>query len=127
MSNDFTGIRCVEDFESSGRKTTEALHPELEAHVRRLVDPQAQADPEFQTTLADTRITAKAVRDALNAEPALAGIVPGRQTVGVLLDRHGYRLRRVLKARPEKKSRRPTPSSPTSTPPAPVLRASRTP
>jgi hypothetical protein len=85
-----------------------------------LVEPRAQADPKFQTPFAFTRITAKAVRDALQAVPELQGSVPCRQTVGELLNRIGYRLRRVLKARPEKKFPKPTPSFKTSKPP--VLR-----
>jgi hypothetical protein len=121
-----SGIRCVEDFESRGRTTTEERHPTLEGHIRRLVDPQAQADPKFQTPFAYTRITAKAVRDALLAIPELAGAVPSRQTVGDILNRLGYKLRRVLKARPQKRSPRPTPSSPTSSKPAPRPRPTRT-
>lgn len=113
-----SGIRCVEAFASRGRKTTEDVHPELEGHIRRLVDPHAQADPKFQTPFAYTRITARAVRDALLAVPALAGKVPTRQTIGDILNRLGYKLRRVLKARPQKRSPRPTPSSPTSRRPA---------
>jgi hypothetical protein len=113
-----SGIRCVEAFESRGRATTEDLHPELEDHIRRLVDPHAQADPKFQTPFAYTRVTARAVREALLAVPELAGKVPTRQTVGDILNRLGYRLRRVLKARPQKRSPRPTPSSPTSRGPA---------
>jgi hypothetical protein len=109
-----SGIRCVEAFESRGRKATEECHPELEAYIRRLVDPHAQADPKFQTPFAYTRVTARAVRGARLAVPELAGKVPSRQTVGDLLNRLGYRLRRVLKARPQKRSPRPTPSSPTS-------------
>lgn len=100
-----TGIRCLDASRSRGRKKTEELCPEIEGHIRRLVDPQAQADPEFQTALAFTRITAKAVRDALLALPELAGRVPSRPTVGDVLNRLGYRLRRVLKTRPEKKPR----------------------
>ncbi|WP_439622078.1 hypothetical protein [Gemmata sp.] len=42
-----SGIRCVEDFESRGQTTTEERHPALEEHIRRLVDPHAQADPKF--------------------------------------------------------------------------------
>ena len=122
-----SGIRCVEDVESRGRKTTEAVHPELEGHVRRLVDPHAQADPKFQTAFAFTRVTARAVRDDLLAVPELAGKVPCRQTVGEVLDRLGYKLRRVLEARPQKKSPGPTPSSPTSRKPAPGPRPTRTP
>jgi hypothetical protein len=121
-----TGIRCLDACHLRGRKKTEELCPKLEEHVHRLVEPQAQADPKFQTTLAFTRITAKAVRNALDAEPELKGFVPCRQTVGRLLNRLGYRLRRVLKARPEKKSPKPTRSSRTSKPPASARRAKRT-
>ena len=113
-----SGIRCVEDFESRGRPTTEDKHPAVEEHIRRRVDPHAQADPKFQTPFAYTRITAKAVRDALLTIPELEGAVPTRQTVGDILNRLGYKLRRVVKARPQKKSPRRTPSSPTSRRPA---------
>jgi hypothetical protein len=117
-----TGIRCLDAAKQRGRKRTEERCPKLEAHIHRLVDPQAQADPKFQTTLAFTRITAKAVQEALQAEPELQGSVPCRQTVGRVLNRLGYRLRPVLKARPEKKFPKPTPSSPTSMQPAPAPR-----
>jgi hypothetical protein len=122
-----TGIRCLDACHLRGRKTTEELYPQLEEHVHRLVDPQAQADPKFQTPLAFTRITAKAVREALKAQPELTECVPCRQTVGRLLNRLGYRLRRVLKARPEKKFPRPTPSSTTSRKPAGARQTTPTP
>jgi hypothetical protein len=118
-------IRCVEAFDRRGRKTTEERHPALEERIRRLVDPHAQADPKFQTPFAYTRITAKAVRDALLAVPELAGAVPSRQTIGDILNRLGYRLRRVLKARPQKRSPRPTPSSPMFKRPEPRPRRTR--
>ena len=121
-----SGIRCVEDFEARGRKTAEDRHPAVEEQIRRLVDPQSQADPKFQTPFAYTRVTARAVREALLAVPELAGKVPTRQTVGDILNRLGYKLRRVLKARPQKKSPRPTPSSPTSRTPGPRRRPTRT-
>ena len=121
-----SGIRCVENFASRGRPTTEERHPALEGHIHRLVDPHAQADPKFQTPFAYTRITARAVRDALRAIPELAGAVPTRQTVGDILNRLGYKLRRVQKARPQKSCPRRTPSSPTSSTPASSPRATRT-
>jgi hypothetical protein len=121
-----SGIRCLDAYELRGRKATEELCPELEDHIRRLVDPHAQADPKFQTPFAYTRITAKAVRNALLAIPELAGKVPTRQTVGDILNRLGYKLRRVLKARPQKRCPRPTPSSPTSKRPASGPRRTRT-
>src|SRR2546425_4240260 len=73
-----TGIRCLDAYQLRGRKKTEELCPQLEDHVHRLVEPQAQADPKFQTTLAYTRITAKAVREALDTQPELKGFVPCR-------------------------------------------------
>ena len=122
-----TGIRCLDAYPLRGRKKSEELCPQLIDHIHRLVEPQAQADPKFQTTMAYTRITAKAVRDALAAEPELKGFVPCRQTVGSLLNRLGYQLRRVLKARPEKNFPKPTRSSKTSKPPAPRQRTTRIP
>jgi hypothetical protein len=62
----------------------------------------------------------------LQSHPELKDFVPSRQTVGSLLNRLGYRLRRVLKARPEKKFPRPTRSSRTSRPAAPRPGKSRT-
>jgi hypothetical protein len=121
-----TGIRCLDAYHLRGRKKSEDLCPALVEHIHRLVEPQSQADPKFQTTLAYTRVTAEAVRDALKTQPDVKDAVPCRQTVGRILHRLGYRLRRVLKARPEKKSPRPTPSSRTSTPPASKRRANRT-
>ncbi len=121
-----SGIRCAEAFDRRGRMTTEQRHPALEDHIRRLVDPHAQADPEFQTPFAYTRVTAKAVREALRAVPELVGKVPTRQTVGDILTRLGYELRRVQKTRPQKSSPRPTPSSPTSRRPAPRPQPTRT-
>jgi hypothetical protein len=122
-----TGIRCLDAYELCGRKRTEDRCPALAEHIHRLVDPTAQADPKFQTTLAYTRITAAAVRDALKAQDDVTDDVPCRQTVGRILNRLGYSLRRVLKARPEKKFPKPTPSSRTSTPPGPRRRPTRTP
>jgi hypothetical protein len=111
-----TGRRCVDNFQARGRKKTEDRTPRLADEIKRIVEPHSQADPKFQTTLAFTRITARAVRNELLKNKELHAAVPSRQTVGEVLNRLGYRLRRVLKARPEKKSPRRTPSSPTSTP-----------
>lgn len=121
-----TGIRCLDSYHPTGRKKTEELCPAMEEHTRRLVEPHSQADPKFQTTRAFTRVTARAVRTALQAQPQVKDFVPSRQTVGCMLNRLGYRLRRVQKARPEKKSPGPMPSSRTSGPVANGPRANPT-
>ncbi len=109
-----TGIRCVEAFSSRGRAKTEEQHPQLVQEIHALVEPHSQADPKFQTPLAYTRITAKAVQEHLAAQAAGTGRhVPAERTVHDILNRLGYRLRRVRKTKAQKKSLQPTPSSPT--------------
>ena len=110
-----TGIRCVENYSTRGRPKSEEKRPELIEEIHALVEPKAQADPKFQTPLAYTRITAKAVRERLVANAAADGRhVPAERTVHDILNRLGYRLRRVQKTKPQKKSPKPTPSSTTS-------------
>jgi hypothetical protein len=111
-----TGIRCLDNTSARGRKKTEQICPELEQRMREIVEPQAQADPKFQTTLAYTRITAKRVRDELLKDATITHSVPTRQTVGEILGRLGYSLRRVQKTRPEKRFQKPMPSSRTFKP-----------
>ncbi len=121
-----TGIRCLDACHLRGRKKTEDQCPALAEHIHRLIEPTVQADPKFQTTLAYTRVTAEAVHQVLKTQDDVKDHVPCRQTVGRILNRLGYRLRSVLKARPEKKFPRPTLSSPRSTPPATKRRTNRT-
>ncbi len=110
-----TGIRCVENYATRGRQKSEEKRPELVQEIQALVEPESQADPKFQTPLAYTRITAKAVREQLVANAAPDGRnVPAERTVYDILNRLGYRLRRVQKTKPQKKSRKPMPSSTTS-------------
>ena len=109
-----TGIRCVESFSARGRRKTEEQNPELVREIHSLVEPESQADPKFQTPLAYTRITAKAVHERLETNTAAGERhVPAERTVYDILNRLGYRLRRVRKTKPQKKSPRPTPSSTT--------------
>lgn len=63
-----TGIRCLDDFSTRGRRRSEEQRPKLAERIHALVEPESQADPKFQTPLAFTRITAKAVREQLLAQ-----------------------------------------------------------
>lgn len=111
-----TGIRCVDNVTARGRHRTEDEYPDLAARIRAVVEPQAQADPTFRTPLGYTRVTAAAVRRHLAAAGAGADVpLPAERTVHTILNRLGYRLRRVRKTVPRKKSRPPTPSSSTCT------------
>jgi hypothetical protein len=109
-----SGIRCLDNFSDRGRHKTEELQPALAAQIHAIVEPNSQADPKFQTPLAFTRITAKAVHQQLVARASGSQQqVPAERTVHDILNRLGYRLRRVQKTKPQKKFLKPTPSSST--------------
>lgn len=85
-------------------RKTEERNPQLARDIRDLVEPQSQADPKFQTTFAYTRMTAKAVRQALIEQKGhRPEDLPSEGTVGVMLGRMGYRLRHVQKTKPLKR------------------------
>jgi Rhodopirellula transposase DDE domain len=74
----------------------------------------SQQDPTFRTTLAFTRLTAEQAIKQLRGQGFADEVLPSRSCMAQVLNRNGYRLRPVLKAKPQKKSQKPTPSSPTS-------------
>lgn len=90
-----TGILCVDDYRSRGRHKSEAVLPHLEYDIRSLVEPQTQADPKLKSTLIYSRISARAVLMALIAEKGYTEAeLPNRQTMGTILNRLGYRLKK---------------------------------
>ena len=106
-----TGIRCVDNFKARGRIKSEVIDRQLETDIRELVEPQTQADPKFQSTLAFTRATGPAVHAALQDKlKDTRRNVPALRTVANILNRLGYSMRRVQKTRPEKKFPKRTPS-----------------
>ncbi|MDA1054651.1 MAG: hypothetical protein O3C40_29840 [Planctomycetota bacterium] len=95
-----TGIRVLDNVHARGRKRTEEQNPELAVQIRALADPQSQADPKFQTPLAFTRITAKAVCQELGKTGSSE--VPSERSMHRILNRMGYSTRRVRKTKPKK-------------------------
>src|SRR3974390_1546308 len=109
-----TRIRCMDGFSARAQHKTEEHPPELVSEIHALVERESQADPKFQTPLAYTRMTAKAVHEQLKANAAGKNRhVPAERTVHDILNRLGYRLRPVRKTKPQKKSPKPMPSSTT--------------
>jgi hypothetical protein len=99
-----TGIRCLgAQSACSGRKRWEDTHPEAADALCRLADAHAQQDPTFRTTLAYTRLTAKAALEALRGQGYGEAQVPAPSTMAEVLNRLGFRLRKVVKAKPQKK------------------------
>jgi hypothetical protein len=107
-----SGMTCVDAFSARRRKPAEEHLPLLLDDIRSIVDGQCQADPKFQTDRLFIRISAAEVRRRLITKRDYTDAeLPTQQTINAKLNMLGYRLTKVAKSRPQKKSRRPTPSS----------------
>lgn len=99
-----TDVRCLGAQSAfSGRKRWEDRHPQVAQALRQLADAHAQQDPTFRTSLAYTRLTAKAARNALREQGYEEDQLPSPSTMAEVLNRMGFRLRKVVKAKPQKK------------------------
>ncbi len=108
-----SGFACVDGFALRGRKRAEAHLPDLLADLEAVVAGQSQADPSFRTTRLYTRLTAREVRQQLIAQKGYTDAeLPTAKTIGTKLNGLGYHPQRVAKTKPQKRSPRPTPSSP---------------
>src|SRR6185503_15254777 len=99
-----TGMLCLGAQSAfSGRKRWEEHAPEAAEALRELAEAHAQQDPTFRTTLAYTRLTAKAAGEALRTQGISEAQLSSPSTMAEVLNRLGYRLRQVIKAKPQKK------------------------
>lgn len=101
-----TGIECLGAQElCCGQALWEDKHPEAAALLWKLVESQSQQDPTFRTPLCDTRLTAAEALKHLRQQGVAEEDLPAPSTMAQVLNRNGYRLRPVLKAKPQKNSR----------------------
>jgi Rhodopirellula transposase DDE domain len=99
-----TGIMCLGAQSAfSGRKRWEAQQPQAAETLRQLAEAHAQQDPTFRTCLTYTRLTAQAALEALHAQGYGEDQLPSPSTMAEVLNRLGFRLRKVVKAKPQKK------------------------
>ena len=99
-----TGICCLGAHATwSGRKRWEEKYPEAATALGALAEAHAPQAPTFRTPLAYTRLTAKAAGEALRAQGISESQLPSASTMAEVLNRMGYRLRTVIKAKPQKK------------------------
>jgi hypothetical protein len=110
-----SGIVCLGHHRfCCGAKLWEDKHPEVARALWEIAQSHSQQDPTFRTTLSFTRLTAEQAIKQLRGQGFAEDVLPSRSCMSEVLNRNGYRLRPVLKAKPQKKSQKPTPSSPTS-------------
>jgi hypothetical protein len=99
------GIRCVENFVARGRPRWEEEVPQRAHDIRALVEPFTQADPELKSERRYTNLTAKELRQQLHSKCGYAEQdLPGERSLRDILNRMGYRLKRIVKAKPLKKT-----------------------
>ena len=96
-------IQCMDHYSGRGNKKTEDKNPKLREDILSLVEPQSQTDPDFKAPFRYTRITSVAVRRALIEEKGWTEELPSIRTIQNILNRLGYRLRKVQKSKPLKK------------------------
>jgi Rhodopirellula transposase DDE domain len=110
-----TGITCLgAQAAYSGRRCWEEDFPEAAETLRQIAETHAQQDPSFLTTIAFTRLTASEAIQQLRLHGYPEAQIPAPSTMALILNRMGYRLRPVIKAKPKKKSPKRMPSSRTS-------------
>lgn len=111
-----TGISCMGSQTGfSGAKRWEEKQPEVADSLVKLAESHCQQDPTFATTIAYTRLTAAEALKQLAQQGFQPERLPSLSTMIEVLNRMDYRLRKVVKAKPQKKSQKPMTFSTTST------------
>jgi hypothetical protein len=99
------GMRCLENFSTRGRPRTEDKSPQLAQDIRAIVEPHTQADPELKTARRYSNLSAADVLEALQFKKGYAQEdLPSKRTMRDILNRMNYRLKRIRKGKPLKKT-----------------------
>jgi Rhodopirellula transposase DDE domain len=101
-----SGLRCAENFAARAKPPLEVKDPQLAQDIKAIVEPHTQADPEVKSA---RRYCNKAAREVLQALVSQKGYsaerLPSERTMRDILNRLGYRLKRIQKAKPLKKTK----------------------
>ncbi|HMB05817.1 MAG TPA: hypothetical protein VKP69_19030 [Isosphaeraceae bacterium] len=98
------GVRCLENFAARGRRRSEQKDPQLAADIRAIVEPHTHADPELKSSRRYTNLSAAEVRHALITKGYSEEDLPAERTMRDILNRMNYRLKRIQKGKPLKKT-----------------------
>jgi Rhodopirellula transposase DDE domain len=99
------GLRCLENFAARARPRWEEKNPQLAQDIRAIVEPHTHADPELKSERRYTNLSAAEVLQALKANQRHADQnLPKERTMRDILNRMNYRLKRVQKGKPLKKT-----------------------
>jgi hypothetical protein len=98
------GVRCLENFAARGRQRSEEKDPQLAADIRAIVEPHTYADPELKSSRRYSNLSAAEVLEALVTKGYLKEELPSERTLRDILNRMNYRLKRIQKGKPLRKT-----------------------
>jgi Rhodopirellula transposase DDE domain len=98
------GIRCLENFAARARPRMEEKNPQLAQDIRAIVEPHTQADPELKSERRYCNQSASDVLEALQKKGYAKENLPSERTMRDILNRLNYRLKRIRKGQPLKKT-----------------------
>jgi hypothetical protein len=98
-------VAVADRTERRGRRRSEDQNPQLAIDIRLIVEPHTQSDPELKTSRLYTNLSAAEVRQALLERGYSEDQLPSERTLRDILNRMNYRLKRIQKGKPLKKTK----------------------
>lgn len=99
-----SGIRCLENFAAKGRRRAEELNPRLAKDIAEIVGPRSYTDPELKSSRRYSNLSAGEVREALVDKGYRERDLPSERSMRDILNRMNFRLKRIQKGKPLKKT-----------------------
>jgi len=88
-----------------GRLPLEQKNPQLAIDIQLIVEPHTHSDPELKTSRQYTNLSAAEVQEALIEKGYDKSQLPAERTIRDILNRMNYRLKRIQKGKPLKKTK----------------------
>ncbi len=87
-----------------GKQRSEVANPQLAIDIRLIVEPNSHCDPELKTDRVYTNMTSQEVHQALRDLGYAGDQLPSPRTLRDIFNRMNYRLKRIQKGKPLKKT-----------------------
>lgn len=101
-----SGTPCPDSPGARGAPRSEDKNPRLAADIRAIVEPHTYADPELKSSRRYSNLSAAEVLTALRTDQGYReDDLPSERAMRDILNRLGYRLKRVQKGKPLKKTK----------------------
>jgi len=98
-------VEVVQPASRRGRQRSEDENPQLAIDIRLIVEPHTQSDPELKSSRQYTNLSAGEVRQELLEKGYSEEELPSERTLRDILNRMNYRLKRIQKGKPLKKTK----------------------